>query len=355
MDLAGIERPMIVTDRGLIHHGLVDRIKSAAPLLQETEVFADTPANPTEAAANSAFGTYRAAGCDGLVAIGGGSPIDLAKAVAILDTHGGPLAQFAAIEGGIDRLGPVVPLVAVPTTAGTGSEVGRGALITLADGRKLALISPHLIPHAAVCDPELTLDLPPGLTAATGLDAISHCIETYLSPLVNPVADAIALDGLARAAASIETARKDGQDRAARWNMMMAALQGGLTFQKGLGAIHALSHPLGAIRHVSLHHGTLNAILLPHVLEWNETACGPKYAKIRWQLGLAADTHLPSFFRELNARLNLPSTLAALGVRGDDLTRVAEAAVLDHTASTNPRQLSVDDYRAVLTAAMGNG
>ncbi|MCY3875428.1 MAG: iron-containing alcohol dehydrogenase [Rhodobacteraceae bacterium] len=355
MDLTGIERPMIVTDQGLIHHGLVDRIKSVAPLFQETEVFADTPANPTEAAVNSAFDRYRAAGCDGLVAIGGGSPIDLAKAVAILDTHGGPLAQFAAIEGGIDRLGPVVPLVAVPTTAGTGSEVGRGALITLADGRKLALISPHLIPHAAVCDPELTLDLPPGLTAATGLDAISHCIETYLSPLVNPVADAIALDGLARAVASIETARKDGQDRAARWNMMMAALQGGLTFQKGLGAIHALSHPLGAIRHVSLHHGTLNAILLPHVLEWNETACGPKYAKIRWQLGLAADTHLPSFFRELNARLNLPSTLAALGVRGDDLTRVAEAAVLDHTASTNPRQLSVDDYRAVLTAAMGNG
>ena len=355
MDLAGIERPMIVTDRVLYHHGMVGRIKAAAPQLQETEVFADTPANPTEAAANSAFDRYRAAGCDGLIAIGGGSPIDLAKAVAILDTHGGPLAQFAAIEGGIDRLGPVVPLVAVPTTAGTGSEVGRGTLITLADGRKLALISPHLIPRAAVCDPELTLSLPPGLTAATGLDAISHCIETYLSPLVNPVADAIALDGLARAVASIETARKDGQDRAARWNMMMAALQGGLTFQKGLGAIHALSHPLGAIRHVSLHHGTLNAILLPHVLEWNETACGPKYARIRWQLGLAADTNLPSFFRALNSRLDLPSTLAALGVCDDDLNRVAEAAVLDHTASTNPRPLSVDDYRAVLTAAMGEG
>lgn len=355
MELAGIERPLIVTDEVLVRHGLVDRIKSAAPLLQETEVFADTPANPTEAAANSAFDRYRAAGCDGLIAIGGGSPIDLAKAVAILDTHGGPLAQFAAIEGGIDRLGPVVPLVAVPTTAGTGSEVGRGTLITLADGRKLALISPHLIPRAAICDPELTLSLPPGLTAATGLDAISHCVETYLSPMVNPVADAIALDGLARAVASIETAKKDGQDRAARWNMMMAALQGGLTFQKGLGAIHALSHPLGAIRHVSLHHGTLNAILLPHVLEWNETACNPKYEKIRWQLGLAADTHLPSFFRALNARLNLPSTLTDLGVRDDDLTRVAEAAVLDHTAATNPRTLSIDDYHAVLTAAMGDG
>ena len=187
MELAGIERPLIVTDEVLIRHGLVDRIKSAAPLLEETEVFADTPANPTEAAANSAFDRYRAAGCDGLIAIGGGSPIDLAKAVAILDTHGGPLAQFAAIEGGVDRLGPVVPLVAVPTTAGTGSEVGRGTLITLADGRKLALISPHLIPRTAICDPELTLSLPPGLTAATGLDAISHCVETYLSPMVNPV------------------------------------------------------------------------------------------------------------------------------------------------------------------------
>ncbi len=191
--------------------------------------------------------------------------------MALLATHPGPLANYAAILGGVPKItAATAPVVAIPTTAGTGSEVGRAALITLSDGRKLGFISPHLIPKAAICDPELTLGLPPRLTAATGMDAVTHCVETYLSPRFNPPAEAIALDGLARAVGSIERAVADGTDRTARQELMMAALEGGLTFQKGLGAVHALSHPLGGLKEPSLHHGTLNAVLLPAVLRFNE-------------------------------------------------------------------------------------
>jgi alcohol dehydrogenase class IV len=345
----GIHAPLLVTDRGVIGAGLLDRVRAG---LGDAAVFADTPSNPTEEATLAALDLYRSAGCDGLVAVGGGSPIDLAKAVALLATHPAPLAQYAAIDGGIERIGPTAPLIAVPTTAGTGSEVGRAALITLADGRKLGLISPHLIPRIALCDPELTLGLPPYLTAATGLDAISHCVETYLSPRVNPVAEAIALDGLERAVTHIERAVADGSDRDARWQMMMAALQGGLTFQKGLGAIHALSHPLGGLKRISLHHGTLNAILLPHVLDWNAPACTDKYAAIRKRLGLAPDAPLSAWFAALNARLGLPATLAQVGVTPEDLSGIAEAATRDHSSATNPRPTSAAEYRALLDTAM---
>ncbi len=195
----------------------------------------------------------------------------MAKAVALLVAHPPPLAQYAMVEGGVARITPAVaPLIAIPTTAGTGSEVGRGGLITLADGRKLGLVSPHLIPKVAICDPELTLGLPPLLTAATGMDALAHCLETFLSPRVNPPAEAIALDGLGRAARHIERAVSDGADREARWQMMTASMEGAMAFQKGLGAVHAMSHPMGALREPSLHHGTLNAVVLPAVLRFNE-------------------------------------------------------------------------------------
>ncbi len=190
---------------------------------------------PPKQRVNAALAIYRGNGCDGLVAIGGGSPIDLAKGVALLATNAGPLEEFALIYGGLDRIGPVAPVIAIPTTAGTGAEVGRAALLTLADGRKLGFISPHLIPKRAICDPELTLGLPPALTAATGLDALSHCIETFLSPRINPPAEAIALDGAGRIWRNIEKACVDGKDIAAREEMMMGALEGGLSFQKGLG------------------------------------------------------------------------------------------------------------------------
>jgi alcohol dehydrogenase class IV len=347
-----IKAPLIITDEGIERAGLVDRLKAVLSSGQHVPVFTETPANPTEGAVLAALDLYRSAGCDGLIAIGGGSPIDLAKGVALLSAHAGPLENYAAILGGISKITSVVaPLIAVPTTAGTGSEVGRAALITLEDGRKLGFISPYLIPRRAVCDPELTLMLPPGLTAATGMDAVTHCVETFLSPRFNPPAEAIALDGLERAVKNIERAVAQGSDRLARHEMMMAALEGGLTFQKGLGAVHALSHPLGGLKQVSLHHGTLNAVLLPHVLEFNEGHCGSKYDALRQRVGIGRGNSFAEFFRDLNRRLGMPSTLAEMGVPRDTLSGIAQSATKDHSSATNPRPASADDYLLILEAA----
>jgi hypothetical protein len=185
------------------------------------------------------------------------------------------------------------------------------------------------------------------------MDAVTHCIETFLSPRFNPPAEAIALDGLERAMAHLERAVAVGGDREARHEMMMAALEGGLTFQKGLGAVHALSHPLGGLRDVALHHGTLNAVLLPSVLEFNESHCGPKYEVIRRKLGLAAGADLAGHFRSLNARLGMPATLAEMGLRRDTLDSIAARATEDHSSATNPRPARAQDYRDILEAAYG--
>jgi alcohol dehydrogenase class IV len=286
------------------------------------------------------------------VAIGGGSPIDLAKGVALLAGHDGPLEIYAAILGGIPKItARVAPVIAVPTTAGTGSEVGRAALITLRDGRKLGFISPHLIPKLAVCDPELTFGLPPVLTAATGMDALTHCIETYLSPRDNPPAEAIALDGLGRAVRFLERAVSNGSDVEARREMMMAALEGGLTFQKGLGAVHSLSHALGGLRELKLHHGTLNAVLLPAVLRFNEPAAGAKYEALRRTMGLEAGADLARFIESLNARLGMPKTLTEMGVPTQVFPSVAAAAKADHSTATNPRGVSEAEFEQLLREA----
>ena len=348
----GIRSPLIVADAGLEKAGLIDRLRQVIPNGAEAPAFTGTPTNPTESAVLAALDLYRSGGCDGLIAIGGGSPIDLAKGVALLSTHHGPLEDYAAILGGIPKItAAVAPLIAIPTTAGTGSEVGRAALITLYDGRKLGFISPFLIPRRAVCDPSLTLGLPPAMTAATGMDAITHCVETYLSPRYNPPADAIALDGLERAIRNIERAVTHGDDASARLEMMMAALEGGLTFQKGLGAVHALSHPLGGLKQVSLHHGTLNAVLLPLVLEFNEEQSKTKYDVLRQRLGMAPGSNIATFFRDLNTRLDMPSTLAEMGLPRDTLPGIAESATKDHSSATNPRPASAGDYLTILEAA----
>jgi 4-hydroxybutyrate dehydrogenase len=349
----GIARPLVVTDPGVVAAGLVDRVTGQSESLERAPVFDEVPTNPTEEAVEAALEVYREHDCDGLVAIGGGSPIDLAKAVALLATHHEPLVHYAAILGGLPRItSAVAPLIAVPTTAGTGSEVGRAALITLRDGRKLGFISPHLIPRLAVCDPELTLGLPPGLTAATGMDALTHCVETYLSPRDNPPAEAIALDGLSRAVRFLERAVERGSDVEARREMMMAALEGGLTFQKGLGAVHSLSHALGGFRQLKLHHGTLNAVLLPSVLRYNEPAAPAKYRSLRRAMGLREDQDLATFVEELNSRLGMPNGLAAMGVPAGVLSAAAEAAVADHSTATNPRPVSQDGFAEILTMAL---
>lgn len=347
----GVARPLIVSDRGLEGTGLVARLAKLCPAGSPT--FLDVPTNPTEEACGAALAVYREAGCDGVVAVGGGSPIDLAKGVALLATHPGPLETYAAILGGIPKVtAAVAPVIAIPTTAGTGSEVGRAALITLKDGRKLGFISPHLIPKRAVCDPELTLGLPPGLTAATGLDALSHCIETFLSPRFNPPAEAIALDGAGRIWRAIDRAVLSGGDLSARTEMMMGALEGGLTFQKGLGAVHALSHALGGLKAPSLHHGTLNAILLPPVLRFNQSTAGEKMDRLKAAMGIPLDQDLADAVAALNQRLGIAKGLKTLGVPEEVLPWVVERALLDHSHATNPREASAADYRAMLDAVM---
>jgi len=350
-DLA-VRRPLIVADEGVVRAGLVERVVGSAAQLRRAPVFQDTPPNPTEEAVDAALAIYREEGCDSVVAVGGGSPIDLAKGVALMATHDGPLETYAAILGGIPRISAAVaPIIAVPTTAGTGSEVGRAALLTLRDGRKLGFISPYLIPKRAVCDPDLTLGLPAGLTAATGMDAVTHCIETYLSPRDNPPAEAIALDGLSRAVAHIERAVADGADRDARREMMMAALEGGLTFQKGLGAVHSLSHALGGLSDLRLHHGTLNAILLPAVLRFNRIAAERKYEALSGSVGLPENQDLAGFIEELNARLGLPGRLSKVGVPRHVIPSMAALALKDHSTATNPRPLTEEDFTQLLAEA----
>ena len=356
---AGMRRPLVVTDAGVRAAGVLQMALDALGD-QPHAVFDGTPSNPTEAAVRCAVDLLRRQGCDGLVAVGGGSSIDLAKAVAIAATHDGPLARYATIEGGSTKItSRVLPLIAVPTTAGTGSEVARGAIVIVDDGRKLGFHSWHLLPKAALLDPDLTLALPAGLTAATGMDAIAHCMETFMAPAVNPPADGIALDGLARGWAHIERATRNGADRDARWHMLSASMQGAMAFQKGLGCVHSLSHSLGGVN-PRLHHGTLNALFLPAVVRFNAAAESMqrerRLQRMAHAVGLAAcdvDGHeLAGALRAMNARLGLPAGLRTLGVDESQFERVIDGAMADHCHKTNPRLASRVDYEKMLVDSM---
>ena len=351
----GISRPLVVTDQGVKAAGILQKALDALPALPVV-VFDQTPSNPTEAAVRAATALFHANACDGLIAVGGGSAIDCAKGVAIAARHAGPLKDYATIEGGSPRItDQAVPLIAVPTTSGTGSEVARGAILILDDGRKLGFHSWHLVPKAAICDPELTLGLPPRLTAATGMDAIAHCMETFMAPAFNPPADGIALDGLERGWHFIERATQDGGNREARFNLMSAAMQGAMAFQKGLGCVHSLSHSLGGVD-PRLHHGTLNAMFLPAVLAFNAEAESVRKEKrlerMARAMGLASAGDIGAAIMDMNQRLGLPSGLAAMGVRSDQFDRVIAGALADHCHKTNPRIATAEEYRGLLEQAM---
>lgn len=355
----GMTRPLVVTDAGVRDAGVLQMALDALRGLPYA-VFDGTPSNPTEAAVRAAVAVYRREGCDGLVAVGGGSSIDLAKGVAIAASHEGPLATYATIEGGSTKITVAVPpLIAVPTTAGTGSEVARGAIVIVDDGRKLGFHSWHLMPKAALLDPALTLGLPPLLTAATGMDAIAHCMETFMAHAVNPPADGIALDGLSRGWSHIARATRDGQDRAARWNMMSASMQGAMAFQKGLGCVHSLSHSLGGVN-PRLHHGTLNAVFLPAVVRFNAQApsiqAEHRLQRLAQAMGLhgcdAQGSEVAEAIVAMNESLGLPGGLRAMGVTENLFDRVIDGAMADHCHKTNPRLATRDDYRALLQASM---
>jgi alcohol dehydrogenase class IV len=351
----GIKHPLIVTDQGIKQAGILSQALLELKDLPVT-VFDQTPSNPTEAAAQEAAKIYNLAQCDGLIALGGGSSIDCAKAVAILATHPGPLKNYATIEGGSSKITVnTAPLIAIPTTSGTGSEVARGAIIILDDGRKVGFHSWFLMPKAAICDPLLTIGLPPQLTAATGMDAIAHCMETFMAAPFNPPADGIALDGLRRAWAHIEKATNDGQDRHARLQMMSASMQGAMAFQKGLGCVHSLSHSLGGVNR-KLHHGTLNAIFLPSVIRFNQDAqsviAESRILRMAQAMGLSSATDVIPAIVDLNQRLGLPKGLKELGVNHELFPNIIQGAIKDHCHLMNPKIATSDDYEMMLQESM---
>jgi alcohol dehydrogenase class IV len=351
----GITRPLIITDQGVKAAGILKKALDALPGLP-VAVFDQTPSNPTESAVRAAAEVFKANLCDGLIAVGGGSAIDCAKGVAIAATHEGPLTHYATIEGGSPRItDKVAPLIAVPTTSGTGSEVARGAILIVDDHRKLGFHSWFLVPKAAICDPELTFGLPPKLTAATGMDAIAHCMETFMAPAFNPPADGIGLDGLQRAWAHIERATNNGQDREARMNLMSASMQGAMAFQKGLGCVHSLSHSLGGVD-PRMHHGTLNAMFLPAVIAFNAHAESiqkeQRFQRMAYAMGLASANDIGEAIKDMNARLGLPTGLAAMGVTPDMFDQIITGAMADHCHKTNPRLATPDDYREMLIESM---
>ena len=351
----GITRPLIVTDAGVKAAGIVQKALDNLPSMT-VAVFDQTPSNPTEAAVHAGVAAFKAGLCDGLIAVGGGSAIDCAKGIAIAARHDGPLATYATIEGGSLKItDQCVPLIAVPTTSGTGSEVARGAILIVDDHRKLGFHSWHLVPKTAICDPELTLGLPAKLTAATGMDAVAHCMETFMAAPFNPPADGIALDGLARAWTHIERATRDGSDREARFNLMSASMQGAMAFQKGLGCVHSLSHSLGGVD-PRLHHGTLNAMFLPAVVRFNASTESVqkenRMARMAYAMGLASAGDIAEAITDMNARLGLPSGLAAMNVAPAQFDQIITGALADHCHKMNPRIATQDDYRSMLEQAL---
>jgi 4-hydroxybutyrate dehydrogenase len=349
----GITRPFIVTDAGIKASGILAKVEDALGVAP-AGVFAETTPNPTETQTKQATALYKASGADGIIAVGGGSSMDHAKAIGLLASHSEPLETYAAIIGGAKKIGKIPPLIAIPTTAGTGSEVSVGMVIIMENGRKETFASPNLIPVVALCDPDLTLGLPAHLTAATGMDALTHCIEAVLTPSINPPAEGIGYDGAYRAfgMGMLKRAVKDGSDAEARWHMMMASYQGALAFVKGLGGVHALSHAAGRLYEKKLHHGTLNAVFLPHILRFHQGAADEKYTRLRQVMGLKPAADLADAIQDLNNAIGIPKNLSAMGLETSDGPGIVDYALKDLAHFGNPRPMSADDYAKVYETAL---
>ena len=349
------KRPLLVTDAGVAKAGLVQRV---AGVLRQAglahELFDQVESDPTEKVVLSGLERYRSGKCDGLIALGGGSPLDAAKLIRLLTTHEPPLSRYDGARAGDQQVQDnLPPLVAVPTTAGTGSEVSPSAVVTLKDSRrKMVISSPFLMPEAAICDPQLTVGLPPGLTASTGMDAFAHCLEAFVSSGFHPLADAVAIDGISRVMRSLETAFQDGKNLTARADMMVAAMEGAMALQKGLGACHSLAQALTPVSGV--HHGLASAICLPAVLEFNRASCTARLARVAVAMGdnsLARQEVLAGNaverVRKLNARIGIPARLREVGVKEADLAQIARTAFEDASHHANPRRCTEDDLLAL--------
>ena len=350
----GVSKPFIITDPGIKSAGILETILEALGA-EPAGVFAETVANPTEDQAIKVTDLYKSAGADGIIALGGGASRDLAKAVGLLASHEGPLEKYAAMSGGSKHIKKLPPLIAIPTTAGTGSEVSLGMITTMNNGRKETFASPNLIPPVAICDPDLTFGLPKMMTAATGMDAVTHCIEAVLVPVSNPPAEGIGYDGLTRAVGDgwLKRAVEDGSDPEARWHMMMASYEGALAFVKGLGSVHALSHAAGRLHEKKLHHGTLNAIFLPHLLRFNEGAAERKYERLRFAMGLKEGADLADAISKLNESIGIPHTLKEIGLEASDGPGVVEYALADLAHRGNAKPASQEDYERIYERALG--
>lgn len=355
----GGKRVLIVTDPGVVGAGIVE------PLVQQLEnaqiavsVFDAVSGNPLESDVHSATDAYRQSDSDLIIGVGGGSPLDVAKIVRLTTTHPLPLSQYDdAIGGDANVVNPVPPMIAIPTTAGTGSEVGRAGVVTLQEsGKKTVIFAPSLMPNSAILDPELTVSMPARTTAATGIDALTHCIEAYCALGDHPMADGIALEGIRLVAKHLETAVADGNDLEARGGMMKAAAMGAVAFQKGLGACHALAHPLGA--ELNLHHGLANALCLPAVLDFNRTEVPAKIATIAKILGARGDDQDTLAFecsgavRSLRKKVGLADGLAVAGVEEEQLPKLAKLAMEDPSHRLNPRDCTEADMLALLKSSM---
>jgi len=348
----GARRPLVVTDPGLRSAPPFKAVESA---LQgggvRYEVFDGVHPNPIEEDVVQAADSYRTAGCDSVVGVGGGSAIDVAKATVVMAREHGTLADFEAQAGGMDRMtGPYDPIIAIPTTAGTGSEVGRSAVITSHKlKRKIIVFSPWLMPKRAILDPELTVSLPPFLTAATGMDAFTHCLESLTCPVYHPLCDAIAIHGLEMIVHYLERATRDGRDIEARGNMMMAASMGAIAFQKDLGAAHSLAHPLST--EFSLHHGLANALCLPAVMKFNLDTAAPHYARLS---RIYHDNHwnepenrqaaeAVNLVEAMIDRLGIQRGLRNHGVPRESLEALSASAFADSCHKTNIRPCTQED------------
>ncbi|MDA9304306.1 iron-containing alcohol dehydrogenase [Amylibacter sp.] len=349
--VAGIKKPLLVTDRGLAGMEITQKTLN---LLDDAglgrAIFADVDPNPNEKNAAAGVAAYKAGNHDGVVAFGGGSGLDLGKVVAFLAGQSRPIWDFEDIDDWWTRANSdvIAPIVAVPTTAGTGSEVGRASVITNSiTQQKKIIFHPKFLPTVVICDPELTVGMPKFITAGTGLDAFAHCVEAYCSPHYHPMSQGMALEGMRLVKEYLPRAYTDGTDLEARSHMMSAAAMGATAFQKGLGAIHALSHPIGAIYHT--HHGTTNAVCMPAVLQFNKPAIKDTLAEAANYLGISGGfVGFCKFVDELNDSLAIPKSLAGLGIENPDIDRIVSGALIDPSTGGNPIKMTEENTRKLI-------